>query len=120
MMDFLLQNNDIKIVNGDLALCPTDKEATAQAIIMRLKTLAGEWFLDETLGIPYFQRIFGRKQSEQFIRNLLMNSIQTLSGVETISDFRAYLKDDRTMTINFRALLKDGSAININEDMGHG
>lgn len=42
MMDFLLKEGDICISGGDIQLCSDDKEATAQAITIRLKTMAGE------------------------------------------------------------------------------
>ena len=66
-MDFSLKSHDLAIANGDFALCATDKDAITQAIVMRLKTMSGEWFLDTITGIPYFTDIFGHKRNERFI-----------------------------------------------------
>lgn len=118
MMDFLLDGRDLAVSNGDFLVCSTDKEALAQAITMRLKTLAGEWFLDKALGVPYFESIFGQKRSERFIRELLISAIKTLPGIKQTTDFKAHLKNDRTMTVSFTASLHDGSSITINESTG--
>ena len=81
MMDFALHGHDLTIVKGDFTLCPTDKDAIAQAIAMRLKTMSGEWFLDTIAGISYFTDAFGHKRNERFIRQLIATAIETVPGV---------------------------------------
>lgn len=46
MMDFCIKDQDLMIVNGNLAMCSTNRDALAQLISVRLKTLKGEWFMD--------------------------------------------------------------------------
>jgi hypothetical protein len=118
MMDFWLQHQDLEIANGDFALCPTDKEAIAQAIVVRLKTLAGEWFLDENIGIPYFTEIFGRKYSARLIKELIATEIQSIAGISEVKDFTVKIGTERKAYIGFSASLSDGTHIPINESIG--
>jgi hypothetical protein len=118
MMDLWLQQNDLEIVNGDFILCPTDTHAIAQAITIRLKTLAGEWFLDTSQGIPYFTEIFGHKRNERFIRQMILPEIEAVSGIHQVKDFNVKEELNRKITISFNAVLSDGAHIPINESIG--
>jgi hypothetical protein len=118
MMDFALKNHDITIEKGDFALCSTDKDAIAQAITIRLKTINGEWFLDANEGIPYFTKVFGQKRSERYLRQLIVTAIETIPDVVRLDDFKAQMHANRTMMVSFNAVLSDRSAIPINESMG--
>lgn len=118
MMDFSLGNNDLEIAEGDLAICRTDTHAVAQAITIRLKTLAGEWFLNTALGIPYLTEIFGHKRNGRFIRQVILLEIEAVPGVYQVRDFEVQEKTNRTLLISFIAISSDGTAINVNESIG--
>lgn len=119
MMDFRLRNNDLEINNGDISLCRDDVDTTAQSIAIRLKTLAGEWFLDTNLGIPYLTQVLGKKRNDRFLRRLIAKEIQSVSGVKELSDFSFDEgADPRSIVINFKAILSDHSTITINESIG--
>jgi len=118
MMDLALGNHDLEITEGDLAICLTDTHAIAQAITIRLKTLAGEWFLNTTLGIPYLTEIFGHKRNERFIRQTILPEIEAVPGVYQVRDFRVQEQANRQLLISFIAVSGDGTAININESIG--
>ena len=118
MMDFSLKAHDLAIANGDFALCATDKDAIAQAIAMRLKTMSKEWFLDATTGIPYFTEVFGHKRNERFMRQLIASAIETVPGVMRIDEFKTEMRADRTMLVSFIVLLSDRTSIPINESIG--
>ena len=123
MMDLVLRKNDLgivdlSIVDDDFALCPTDKDAIAQTITIRLKTLAGEWFLDTTLGIPYLTEILGHKYHERSLRHLIMAEIQTILGVLEITNFKAEEKAHRSLSISFMAIMSDGHKQSFKESIG--
>ena len=118
MMDFLLKDHDISVANGDILLCSDDTEAIAQAITIRLKTMAGEWFLDATKGLPYLTDIFGHKRSERYIRQLIVPEIETISGVKDVKDFKARVTNDRRMSMNFIASLSSNNIISFDETIG--
>jgi hypothetical protein len=119
MMDFSLEQNDLEINNGDINLCKSDIDATAQIITIRLKTLAGEWFLDSNIGIPYLTQVLGKKRNDRFLRRLIAKEIQSVSRIKELSDFSF---DEgsapRNVAIKFKASLSDRSIISINESIG--
>ncbi len=119
MMDFSLRDRDLEIINGDFALCQSEAHAIAQAITIRLRTLAGEWFLDTRAGIPYLSHILGKKQSERLLRKLISEAVKSLPSVITIKEFVVKAgPGERSITISFNAVLSDQSAIAINESIG--
>lgn len=118
MMDFCLRNHDLEVSNGDFALCPTEVDSIAQAMTIRIKTLAGEWFLDTSIGVPYLTEILGQKRNERFIRQMLLPEIQAVHGVQHIKDFEAKEEPHRKLSISFAAVLTDGSQFQIEESIG--
>jgi hypothetical protein len=118
MMDILLNNHDITIASGDIQLCSDDQEAIAQAITIRLKTMAGEWFLDSTRGLPYLTDIFGHKRSERFISHLIVPEVNAISGVKNVSDFKVQVKNDRKLTVSFTAYLSNDKHVSVDETIG--
>jgi hypothetical protein len=119
MIDLALQKNDLgivdlSIVEGDLSIT----NAIAQTITIRLKTLAGEWFLDTSVGIPYLTEILGHKLNERFLRHLIIPTLQTIPGVLEITNFKAEEKADRSLSISFAVLMSDGAKQSFRESMG--
>jgi hypothetical protein len=118
MMDFALLDRDIEITNGDFALCRDEVHAMAQAITIRLRTLAGEWFLDSRVGLPYLSQILGKKHSERLLRRLIAETIKSLSNAITIKNFVMTTHAERRLTIGFTAVLSEQTTISINETIG--
>lgn len=123
MMDLFLRHNqwgtlDLDMSNGDIAICPTQSDYIAQIIATRLKIIEGEWFLDASLGIPYFTQVFGHKRNERFIRQLIMPEIQSIPGVREITNFTTEESPNRRLTISFEAVMDDGTALSFKEFIG--
>jgi hypothetical protein len=123
MMDLWLRNNevgvlDLVIIDGDIVISPTDTYAIAQAIIIRLKTLAGEWFFDISQGIPYLTEIFGHKRNDRFIRQIILPEVEAVSGVHQVKDFSLQEASNRKLLISFTIALSNGIHIPINESIG--
>lgn len=53
-------DRDYVLGRGAADLMRDVPEAVAQAVVTRLRLLAGEWFLDLQEGMPYAQAVFGR------------------------------------------------------------
>lgn len=74
------------IKNGDLVL--TQKaDAVAQFIKQRLRTFLGEWFLDTTIGVPYYQEILKKNPSPVTVASILKREIMNTDGVIELKGF---------------------------------
>jgi hypothetical protein len=118
MMDFSLRNRDIEIAHGDFVLCATDTDAIAQALSIRLKTLAGEWFLDTRVGIPYLTDILGKNVNERLLRKTVTEEVKSLLGISDIKDLVVQAgQSNRSISIHFSAILPNHTAITVNESI---
>lgn len=78
-------------------------EAVGQAVQTALQLWQGEWFLDQTLGVPYQSEILGtgtRKSLEPALRTAIL----TVSGVQAIEAF-ALLIDPDTRGVSWSATI---------------
>ena len=59
-----------------------------QEVVTRLKLIQGEWYLDQSQGVPWFTQILG--YSKQAVRDLLIkNTILTTPNVNTLDYFNS-------------------------------
>lgn len=58
-----------------------DVDAIAQSLRTRLAFFMGEWFLDESFGVPYFQTILGTKVPLAAVREAFRTVIAGTVGV---------------------------------------
>lgn len=111
-MDFLAdpETGDIAIVNGDFALV-TGVDETVQFLIQRLKLFLGEWFLDETLGLPYFDEVFVKNPDPIALDSIFKTYILKSPGVLELTAFSLDF-DTPTRTLSIRGTIRalDGEA----------
>jgi len=92
MADLSLQLNptspgykDLLILNNDLVLTldanPSGTNNIIQDIMQRLSMYAGEWFMDVTQGVPYFQQILVKNPNQSTIDAIFGNIIMGTPGV---------------------------------------
>ena len=110
--DLLLHmNNDLVIQDGDLKLT-NDKQSLEQQIRRALLTFKGEWFLDEELGIPYYQEILGQKSSINAIKAIFVDAIQRIEGVKELVELKVRLDDPaRALFVNFTIIDYDNNTL---------
>lgn len=83
--DFLLDDDDDRvIVNGDWAMA-SDGPAIKQGVKIRLRFFRGEWFLDEEIGIPYYERILVKNPNISEVREWYRRALQSAPGVREIA-----------------------------------
>lgn len=82
-----------------------------QRINCRLKTIQGEWWLDGTIGVPYFTEVFKKSPDLAVLRQAFLTVIQGVPGVEHVDDLKLnFDKKTRTLEIIFYARGKADSA----------
>jgi hypothetical protein len=109
-MDLKLDNNgDLAIESGDFVLLD-GVDAIAQDCDVRLNFSQGEWFLDQRLGVPYFQKILGQKPRISAVTQIIQDAILTTPGILSISDFRIdYNGTTRLLSIEFVGVADSGT-----------
>lgn len=103
-MDILLDNlsHDVSVQNLDLAVA-SGSEGLAQHLKIRLQFFLGEWFLDTTAGIPYFQNIFVKAPVRSEIESIFKQAILTTPAVKELLSFSlGYDEKLRELDVDFR------------------
>lgn len=99
--DLLITNNSLTLTVG--------AEAIRQHLQCRLRLFFGEWFLDTSLGVPWFEEILTKQQTFSVVREILKNVILGTPGVISITKFNFdYEPTGREATLEFSALSTDG------------
>lgn len=89
-MDLKLDSSgDFLFVNGECPVTTSDFDVVAQRLLIRLKTFQNEYNFNTQYGIPYFQRILGKKVRKQEVDNIFQQSIIEEEGVTEIIDFNS-------------------------------
>lgn len=91
-------------------------ENVGQRLRLRLLTFEGEYFLDTTYGVPYWQRILGRKPTKSAVDQILQQEILDERGVKEITFFSSTFAN-RQYSASFRVKCVNGEetqTININ------
>lgn len=103
---------DIYLKNGTVELATALIDVVAQELRIRLNFFLGEWFLDATQGIPYFQTILGQKTPIGIVSQIFKKAISTCPGVANVDSFDVSFNGvTRSMTLNFACVLTDGSIL---------
>lgn len=109
-MDLALDplTGDLKLSNGDLTLVK-DADAVAQYLRQKLKLFQTEWFLDETVGIPYFDQVFVKNPKQVIIDSVFKTAILNTPGVVELLSYAALLDGPtRSLTLIFQARSRTG------------
>ncbi len=114
-MDLLLDNDgDLSVVDGEIALV-AENEAIRQHLQIRLKTFLGEWFLDTTIGMPYFEEFLIKNPSKLIMEARMREAILETPGIASINSLLFLFETStRSMTITFEAALADNTTFQFN------
>lgn len=97
--------------DGQFALTQTLSEEVAQLLYTRFRFFQGEWFLDQTVGVPWYQSILGQKQSTSVVSQILRNVVATCPGVASVDSFSLVTQSDRSAVVRFSCTLSDGTVL---------
>ena len=99
---------DLRIIGSDLVLTddvdPRGSQAIRQDMLARLRTFRGEWFLDTTIGVPYYQTVLVKSPDMTAIATALKDEILNTPGILTLDRFTArVIPGTRTLAVSFAA-----------------
>ena len=102
MLQFKLENNDLKILSGEFETVE-NSVAVAQLIQSRLKTFAREWFLNNTIGIDYFNQVLVDNYNIPKIESIFKTEILETTNVNEMLDFNISIdRQSRVLKISFK------------------
>lgn len=107
MADLLLnpETHDLFFINGETPMTYENKLTVAQKLKIKLLTFQSEWFLDTTIGIPYFQTIFTRGVSKATIDTIYQEAILSEPDVVEIVEFNSMI-DTETRSYKLSFIVK--------------
>lgn len=99
--DLIIENYDLVLVDGI--------DLVRQAIKQRLLLVLEEWFLDDTIGVSWYQYIFQKGANINRVKSILINQISDTKGVIKITSFDLdYNNVNRSLSVNFTAETNEG------------
>lgn len=107
---------DIFVSNGDLTLTsdltpnnPASTNPVFQDILQRLSFFLGEWFLDNTQGVAYYQQILIKNPDQSKIDAIFQNVILGTPGVTQLNSYTFTPNlAQRTLTVTFSCITTSG------------
>lgn len=102
------QDGDLLVTNNELTLTE-GRDAIRQHIQTRLRLFRGEWFLDRSLGVPYYEDIFVKQQTQVTVASILKAQIFETPGVLEFLTFNFdYDEFNRGFDVAFRVNTLEG------------
>jgi hypothetical protein len=81
-------------------------EFTRQRLLVKLRTFAGEWFLDTRRGLPWFAWKQQKPLDQTAVRSRVRQAIRTTPGVIDVTSLQTSLSGG-TFTLSARVLVED-------------
>ena len=107
-------SHDIAIENNDIVLISSSDEVK-QRLLQNLKSFYGDWFLNLTSGVPYYQDIFRKDYDVEVISVILKQTILNTLGVLELLSFELSIDDTaRKLSLSFDVRATD-KTISISE-----
>jgi len=117
MIDIKLNSEgDLYFEKGQLVLFEKEEEFTVQQLAIQLKTYLGEWFLNNTLGVPYFQVITQKGNNKVLIDSIFRSKIIANENIVSITRFNSTIINSE-YSLDFTAITTSGEIISVQQDI---
>lgn len=118
-MDLALNTeHDLYLTNQDLTLTTEDTEVI-QDLKIRLQFILNEWFLDNSIGVPYPQIIFEKNVNISTLYSIFRNEIKNTEKVQKITNLLLTPDSNkRVLTVQFSIIQDSGTIINQTLELG--
>jgi hypothetical protein len=109
-------NDDVEYKNNSFSLTENNSdEEIRQRLLQALRLFFNEWFLDKTIGIPYFEAVFVKGTPAYIIEAIFKDTILSVQGVMILSRFERVDFDagTRIAKLSFDVITVNGDTITI-------
>lgn len=86
IVDFETANGDLVLTGNNFTLV-YDQYAVAQAVEATLNTHTGEWFLDDSFGVQYRDKIWVKNPDLSVVSALLLAAVRSVPGIIRIVEY---------------------------------
>lgn len=102
-------SHDLYLENDTtLVLCPDVQSLVRQRVAINLKLIYGEWFANTTLGVPYFESIFG-KGTKDVADSIIRETISNTEGIVLLTSYTSSVdQQSRILTVRYTAECESG------------
>ena len=102
---------DLDVSTGDFVTL-TGPEYAAQKIRQRFQFLLGEWFLDTTLGVPWFEDVLIKNPNLELIKSIFRDEILNVPGIVGVKSIEAmFTPSIRTLSLAYVAVYTTGATL---------
>lgn len=110
-MDIKLDEDtgDIAFTNGESTVTNIGAEDLAQRIRIRLNTFQGEWFMDSTLGVDWWNRVMGKNRSKMAVDALIQEAILEEPDALQVLAYSSSISNDRVFSCSFKVRTENGA-----------
>lgn len=115
MIDLKLDEitHDLTIVSDDLQLT----SLITQRLTQILKLWRGDWFLDESLGVPWLD-ILGQRPDEKLTAEIIRDAVMQDPDVVNVSDIRLTVDEERAARVTMTVQTRDAGRETIEVQIG--
>lgn len=109
---FVDSDNELVIADGDFSITSSSLDYVREKVQVILRWFLGEWFYDTSLGIDYYGSILKKNPSRGVVEDILKGAILNIEEIDRLTAFSYSMANpSRTLTIEFSAVLVDGTEI---------
>lgn len=94
-----------------LTLSSDRSAGAAQKLTNRFLLFLGEWFLDTTIGLPYFQAIAVKNPDKRVLKQLFQQVILSVPAIKKILDLQVSISPRRVGSVFLRAQTDENKVI---------
>lgn len=96
---------DLVVLERNLRFTVNTTEWLAAKIESRLRTFFGEWFINQEIGVPYFEQILKKQVDINNVQALLSSVVKNTNGVKELLSFNVIFDNSlRVYTYTFEVL----------------
>ena len=100
-------DKDLVFINGGCPVVQDRVGVVAQRLIIRLRTFKSEWFMNVDYGVPYLERILGKRVKQTTVDAIIQENIMKERGVVGITEFSSKMVG-RNYSCRFKAKTDSG------------
>lgn len=102
---------DLLVMAGDLVIA-RGTDSIRSDLQARLKFFRGEWFLDTTVGVPYWQSVLVKNPDLRAVREALRSEILGTPGIASLESLVFdYQAGTRQLVVSFQASADSGELV---------